>query len=160
MGLWRLGIFISCWVCSALARTESFLLTLLRNLQAFNSLILGNVPLFQTETILTAPEIILHPNSNEINKMCVHCVRNCVEVTKVRRGCLRCCTSSFASRGWARLRPTAASQAGRDRVHFVLCPDCCPLPGSPTSAALYVLDCPKARSWHPFLLSFLSPAQL
>ncbi|XP_046496348.1 dynein axonemal heavy chain 10 isoform X7 [Equus quagga] len=55
---------------------------ILKNLQSFNSLILGNVPLFQTETILTAPEIILHPNANEIDKMCVHCVRNCVEITK------------------------------------------------------------------------------
>ncbi|KAF3820597.1 hypothetical protein GH733_005142 [Mirounga leonina] len=55
---------------------------ILKNLQSFNSLILGNVPLFQTDTILTAPEIILHPNANEIDKMCVHCVRNCVEITK------------------------------------------------------------------------------
>ncbi|KAL0610476.1 Dynein heavy chain 10, axonemal [Plecturocebus cupreus] len=57
----------------------------LENLQSFNSLILGNVPLFQTETILTAPEIILHPNTSEIDKMCFHCVRNCVEITKVVR---------------------------------------------------------------------------
>lgn len=42
--------------------------------------------MFQTETILTAPEIILHPSANEINKMCVHCIRNCVEITKVRAG--------------------------------------------------------------------------
>lgn len=50
--------------------------------------------MFQTETILTAPEIILHPNANEIDKMCVHCARNCVEVTRVSgAGCL----------GWARL---------------------------------------------------------
>ncbi|XP_019604311.2 dynein axonemal heavy chain 10 [Rhinolophus sinicus] len=55
---------------------------IVKNLQSFNSLILGNVPLFQTETILTAPEIILHPNANEIDKMCVQCVRNCVEITK------------------------------------------------------------------------------
>ncbi|XP_070926944.1 dynein axonemal heavy chain 10 isoform X5 [Macaca nemestrina] len=55
---------------------------ILKNLQSFNSLILGNVPLFQTETILTAPEIILHPNTNEIDKMCFHCIRNCVEITK------------------------------------------------------------------------------
>ncbi|KAM9193992.1 dynein axonemal heavy chain 10 [Dugong dugon] len=68
---------------------------ILKNLQSFNSLILGNVPLFQTETILTAPEIILHPNANEIDKMCVHCVRNCVEVTKhfvrwMNGSCIEC----------------------------------------------------------------------
>uniref|UniRef100_A0A2K5ZE43 Dynein axonemal heavy chain 10 n=1 Tax=Mandrillus leucophaeus TaxID=9568 RepID=A0A2K5ZE43_MANLE len=68
---------------------------ILKNLQSFNSLILGNVPLFQTETILTAPEIILHPNTNEIDKMCFHCVRNCVEITKhfvrwMNGSCIEC----------------------------------------------------------------------
>ncbi|XP_044777260.1 dynein axonemal heavy chain 10 isoform X1 [Neomonachus schauinslandi] len=68
---------------------------ILKNLQSFNSLILGNVPLFQTDTILTAPEIILHPNANEIDKMCVHCVRNCVEITKhfvrwMNGSCIEC----------------------------------------------------------------------
>ncbi|XP_045152663.1 dynein axonemal heavy chain 10 [Echinops telfairi] len=55
---------------------------IIKNLQSFNALILGTVPLFQTETILSAPEIILHPNANEIDKLCVNCARNCVEVTK------------------------------------------------------------------------------
>ncbi|KAI4536193.1 hypothetical protein MG293_013585 [Ovis ammon polii] len=68
---------------------------ILKNLQSFNSLVLGNVPLFQTETILTAPEIILHPSANEIDKMCVHCVRNCVEMTKhfvrwMNGSCIEC----------------------------------------------------------------------
>ncbi|XP_042636525.1 dynein axonemal heavy chain 10 [Orycteropus afer afer] len=68
---------------------------ILKNLQSFNSLILGNVPLFQTETILSAPEIILHPNASEIDKMCVHCVRNCVEITKhfvrwMNGSCIEC----------------------------------------------------------------------
>uniref|UniRef100_A0ABI7Z6S1 Dynein axonemal heavy chain 10 n=2 Tax=Felis catus TaxID=9685 RepID=A0ABI7Z6S1_FELCA len=68
---------------------------ILKNLQSFNSLILGNVPLFQMDTILTAPEIILHPNANEIDKMCVRCVRNCVEITKhfvrwMNGSCIEC----------------------------------------------------------------------
>lgn len=54
-----------------------------RNLQAFNAAVLRDVPLFQTETILSAPEIILHPNASEIDKISVHCIRDCVEVTKV-----------------------------------------------------------------------------
>ncbi|XP_038229191.1 dynein axonemal heavy chain 10 [Dermochelys coriacea] len=54
----------------------------LKNLQAFNAAVLRDVPLFQTETILSAPEIILHPNASEIDKMSVHCIRDCVEVTK------------------------------------------------------------------------------
>ncbi|XP_012518857.1 PREDICTED: dynein heavy chain 10, axonemal [Propithecus coquereli] len=67
----------------------------LPDLQSFNALILGNVPLFQTETILTAPEIILHPNASEIDKMCVHCVRNCVEISKnfvrwMNGSCIEC----------------------------------------------------------------------
>lgn len=40
--------------------------------------------MFQAETILSAPEIILQPNAGEIEKMCVQCIRECVEVTKVR----------------------------------------------------------------------------
>lgn len=79
----------------------SLLLTPPRNLQSFNSLILGNVPLFQTDTILTAPEIILHPNASEIDKMCVHCVRNCVEITKVRADVsVWIHRGPFASDGW------------------------------------------------------------
>uniref|UniRef100_K7FM63 Dynein axonemal heavy chain 10 n=1 Tax=Pelodiscus sinensis TaxID=13735 RepID=K7FM63_PELSI len=54
----------------------------LKNLQTFNAAVLRDVPLFQTETILSAPEIILHPNASEIDKMSVHCIRDCVEVTK------------------------------------------------------------------------------
>ncbi|XP_069922194.1 dynein axonemal heavy chain 10 isoform X1 [Oryctolagus cuniculus] len=74
---------------------EALTKLVLRNLQSFNSLILGNVPLFQTETILTAPEIILHPNANEIDKMCVHCVRSCMEMTKhfvrwMNGSCIEC----------------------------------------------------------------------
>uniref|UniRef100_A0A7N5KMZ2 Dynein axonemal heavy chain 10 n=1 Tax=Ailuropoda melanoleuca TaxID=9646 RepID=A0A7N5KMZ2_AILME len=68
---------------------------ILKNLRSFNSLILGNVPLFQMDTILTAPEIIFHPNASEINKMCVHCVRSCVEITKhfvrwMNGSCIEC----------------------------------------------------------------------
>ncbi|KAM5237710.1 dynein axonemal heavy chain 10 [Ctenodactylus gundi] len=67
----------------------------LKNLQAFNSLVLGSKPLFQVETILTAPEIILHPSVTEVDKMCVHCIRNCMEVTKhfvrwMNGSCIEC----------------------------------------------------------------------
>ncbi|XP_054851851.1 dynein axonemal heavy chain 10 [Eublepharis macularius] len=54
----------------------------LKNLQSFNAAVLGNTPLFQAETILSAPEIILQPNSSEIEKLCVLSIRDCVEVTK------------------------------------------------------------------------------
>ncbi|MEE6504167.1 hypothetical protein FKM82_005082, partial [Ascaphus truei] len=55
---------------------------IIKNFQAFNGVLLGEVPLFQAETILSAPEIILHPNANEIYKMTVQCIRGCVETTK------------------------------------------------------------------------------
>ncbi|XP_014373608.2 dynein heavy chain 10, axonemal, partial [Alligator sinensis] len=68
---------------------------ILKNLQAFNAAVLGTVPLFQTETILSAPEIILQPNASEIDKMMVNCVRECVEVTKqfvrwMHGSCIEC----------------------------------------------------------------------
>ncbi|XP_078523750.1 dynein axonemal heavy chain 10 isoform X2 [Lissotriton helveticus] len=53
-----------------------------KNFQAFNAAVIGNAPLFQVETILSAPEVILHPNSNEIYKMFVQCIKSCVETTK------------------------------------------------------------------------------
>uniref|UniRef100_A0A8C3JB17 Dynein axonemal heavy chain 10 n=1 Tax=Calidris pygmaea TaxID=425635 RepID=A0A8C3JB17_9CHAR len=55
---------------------------ILKNLQAFNAAVLANVPLFQTEAILSVPEIVLQPNASEIDKMTVQCIRDCVEVTK------------------------------------------------------------------------------
>ncbi|XP_053327864.1 dynein axonemal heavy chain 10 [Spea bombifrons] len=54
----------------------------LRNFQALNTSILGDVPLFQVETILSAPEIILHPNFNEIFKLTTQCYKGCLETTK------------------------------------------------------------------------------
>ncbi|XP_063171723.1 dynein axonemal heavy chain 10 [Candoia aspera] len=56
---------------------------ILKNLQSFNAAVVGNTPLFQAETILSAPEIILQPNMGEIEKLCVHCIRDCVETTKL-----------------------------------------------------------------------------
>ncbi|NXA30108.1 DYH10 protein, partial [Ibidorhyncha struthersii] len=55
---------------------------IVKNMQAFNTAVLANVPLFQTEAILSVPEIILQPNASEIDKMTVQCIRDCVEVTK------------------------------------------------------------------------------
>ena len=36
----------------------------------------------QMETILSTPEIVLHPPGNEVYKLTVQCVRDCVETTK------------------------------------------------------------------------------
>ncbi|NXL55646.1 DYH10 protein, partial [Chordeiles acutipennis] len=53
-----------------------------KNLQAFNAAVLANVPLFQTEAILSVPNIMLQPNASEIEKMTAQCIQDCVEVTK------------------------------------------------------------------------------
>ncbi|NWS51375.1 DYH10 protein, partial [Chunga burmeisteri] len=55
---------------------------IVKNLQAFNAAVLANVPLFQTEAILSFPEIILQPNATEIDKMTRQCIQDCIEVTK------------------------------------------------------------------------------
>ncbi|NXY70120.1 DYH10 protein, partial [Glareola pratincola] len=55
---------------------------IVKNLQAFNAAVLANVPLFQTEAILSASEIVLQPNASEIDKMTVQCIQDCLEVTK------------------------------------------------------------------------------
>nr|XP_015221526.1 PREDICTED: dynein heavy chain 10, axonemal [Lepisosteus oculatus] len=54
----------------------------LRNLQTFGNALVEKVPLFQIETILSAPEIVLHPNGNEIYKLTMQCVRDCLDSTK------------------------------------------------------------------------------
>ncbi|NXD77117.1 DYH10 protein, partial [Halcyon senegalensis] len=55
---------------------------IVKNLQAFNAAVLANVPLFQTEAVLSVPEIILQPDASEIDKMIAQSIRDCVEVTK------------------------------------------------------------------------------
>ncbi|KAL2092820.1 hypothetical protein ACEWY4_012618 [Coilia grayii] len=62
---------------------NSLVKMMLWNIQMFNSALLGNMPLFQIETILSAPEIMLHPNSNEVYKLIMQCVRDCVESTRM-----------------------------------------------------------------------------
>ncbi|XP_063051673.1 dynein axonemal heavy chain 10 [Engraulis encrasicolus] len=74
---------------------NSLVKMVLWNIQMFNSALLGNVPLFQIETILSAPEIMLHPKSNEVYKLIMQCVRDCVESTKMftrwmHKTCIEC----------------------------------------------------------------------
>lgn len=120
---------------------ESVILPPLRNLQTFNSLILGDVPLFQVETILTAPEIILHPNTNEIDKMCVHCAQNCMEITKVRAAASVLFhrwligTGSWVTQLWK----ASCGGGGRPSFHSGLCPD--------SISPFLVPRCRSSKSW-------------
>ncbi|XP_030648846.1 dynein heavy chain 10, axonemal [Chanos chanos] len=61
---------------------DSLTKMILRNLQAFNVALMGDTPLFQIETALSAPEIVLHPKNSEVYKLIMQCVRDCVESTK------------------------------------------------------------------------------
>lgn len=53
---------------------------IIRNLTDFNqSLQNSNEPLFQIEAVLALPDISLYPNTNEMAKLILQCVRDCVE---------------------------------------------------------------------------------
>ncbi|KAG7265791.1 LOW QUALITY PROTEIN: hypothetical protein CRUP_036669 [Coryphaenoides rupestris] len=62
---------------------DSLFQMVLRNMHLFNKALMGNTTLFQIETILSAPEILLQPKSNEVYKLLMNCVRNCVDSTKM-----------------------------------------------------------------------------
>ncbi|CAH1801914.1 unnamed protein product [Owenia fusiformis] len=52
------------------------------NLKGFNAAVVSESPLFQVETLLAAPDVVLHPAANEVYKLTLQCVRDCVEGTK------------------------------------------------------------------------------
>ncbi|ELU10552.1 hypothetical protein CAPTEDRAFT_221643 [Capitella teleta] len=53
------------------------------NLKTYNSAVISDKPLFQVETLLAAPDVVLHPAANEIYKLTLQCVRDCVEGCKL-----------------------------------------------------------------------------
>lgn len=56
-----------------------FIQLILENLKAFNTAVTSDKPLFQVETLLAAPDVVLHPAANEVYKLTLQCVRDCVE---------------------------------------------------------------------------------
>lgn len=50
-----------------------------KNLQQFNQQLHARQPLFQIETVLSAPEIVLSPPANEIYKLIMQSIRDMVE---------------------------------------------------------------------------------
>ncbi|XP_017580699.2 dynein heavy chain 10, axonemal [Pygocentrus nattereri] len=75
----RMAQYYAYWECKVY---DSLSKMVLKNLQLFNTALMGSTPLFQIETILSAPEIVLHPKSNEVYKLVMQSVRDCVESTK------------------------------------------------------------------------------
>ena len=49
------------------------------NLKAFNAAVVTEKPLFQVETLLAPPDVVLHPAANEVYKLTLQCIRDCVE---------------------------------------------------------------------------------
>uniref|UniRef100_A0A669FBB8 Dynein axonemal heavy chain 10 n=1 Tax=Oreochromis niloticus TaxID=8128 RepID=A0A669FBB8_ORENI len=66
-----------------------------RNIQAFNMALMGDKALFQITAILSAPKIVLQPQSNEIYRLLVQCITDCVVSTKqfvrwMHGTCIKC----------------------------------------------------------------------
>nr|XP_039267660.1 dynein heavy chain 10, axonemal-like [Styela clava] len=54
----------------------------IRNLTEFNAVLTSNKIIFQMESILSSPEIVLHPSASEVYKLLEQSVRDCVMSTK------------------------------------------------------------------------------
>ncbi|XP_059165934.1 dynein axonemal heavy chain 10-like isoform X2 [Physella acuta] len=61
---------------------EALTKMIINNLMLFSSAIKTNVPLFQVESLLAPPDVVLHPQANEVYKLTLQCVRDCVEGSK------------------------------------------------------------------------------
>ncbi|XP_028292993.1 dynein heavy chain 10, axonemal [Gouania willdenowi] len=61
---------------------DSLISMTLRNIQTFNTALMGSCSYFQVDAILSAPKIVLQPPSNEIYRLIMHCIKDCVESTK------------------------------------------------------------------------------
>ncbi|XP_035829687.1 dynein heavy chain 10, axonemal isoform X2 [Aplysia californica] len=61
---------------------EALTKMIINNLVKFSTALHTNKPLFQVETLLAAPDVVLHPQANEVYKLTLQCVRDCVEGSK------------------------------------------------------------------------------
>ncbi|KAM9822155.1 dynein axonemal heavy chain 10-like isoform 2-T2 [Syngnathus typhle] len=61
---------------------DSLMNMILRNIKAFNAVLIGSEPLFRIDAILSAPKILLQPKTNEICHLLMCCIKDCVESTK------------------------------------------------------------------------------
>ncbi|CAL9696600.1 unnamed protein product [Knipowitschia caucasica] len=74
---------------------DSLIKMVLRNIHTFNAALMGTTPLFQIDAILSVPKIVIQPLRNEIYRLIMQCVRDCVESTKhfvrwMNGTCLEC----------------------------------------------------------------------
>ncbi|XP_052801261.1 dynein axonemal heavy chain 10-like isoform X3 [Mya arenaria] len=62
---------------------NALLKLIMNNLRRFEGALRTERPLFQVETLLAAPDVVLHPQANEVYKLTLQSVRDCVEGTKL-----------------------------------------------------------------------------
>ncbi|XP_076453104.1 dynein axonemal heavy chain 10-like [Babylonia areolata] len=62
---------------------QSLTKLIITNLNRFNNQLTGSKALFQVDTLLAAPDVVLHPQANEVYKLTLQCVRDAVDGTKL-----------------------------------------------------------------------------
>uniref|UniRef100_A0A3Q3B280 Dynein axonemal heavy chain 10 n=1 Tax=Kryptolebias marmoratus TaxID=37003 RepID=A0A3Q3B280_KRYMA len=58
------------------------LLKMVQSIQTFNMALMGSTALFHIDAILSAPKIVLQPQSSEIYWLIMQCIKDCIESTK------------------------------------------------------------------------------
>ncbi|PVD32839.1 hypothetical protein C0Q70_08286 [Pomacea canaliculata] len=76
----KLSQYYSFWEKKVYSSLTKLIVT---NLHRFNNALMAEKALFQVDTLLAAPDVILHPQANEVYKLTLQCVRDAVEGTKV-----------------------------------------------------------------------------
>lgn len=66
----------SCRCCIVRLCVVQLIIT---NLNRFNNQLTGDKALFQVDTLLAAPDVVLHPQANEVYKLTLQCVRDAVD---------------------------------------------------------------------------------
>jgi len=56
-----------------------YLQLIIDNLKSFSASLTDSSPLFQVDTLLAVPDVILHPTTNDLYRFVLQCVRDCVE---------------------------------------------------------------------------------
>ena len=56
-----------------------YLQLIIDNLKSFSASLRDSSPLFQVDTLLAVPDVILHPTTNDLYRFVLQCVRDCVE---------------------------------------------------------------------------------
>ncbi|KAK2902109.1 hypothetical protein Q8A73_011855 [Channa argus] len=84
--------YYACWEHKVL---DCLMKMVLRSIDAFSVAIMGNTALFQIDAILSAPKIVLQPQSCEIYWLIMQCIKDCIESTKqfvrwMRGTCIEC----------------------------------------------------------------------